>query len=145
MRRKDGTFEEDIQCIIEPREGRGGIFISNLEAASNPDTLLSTRLFTQNIASALSSPQPRAITLPNACPPTLSISTSRPSTARPSTSRSISKLQGHCCSRNYRGRMCWCTAWPEYREVPPWSSLISCAVGPSPFSRPFDWSKVNAK
>jgi hypothetical protein len=30
MRRKDGTFEEDIQCIIEPREGRGGIFISNL-------------------------------------------------------------------------------------------------------------------
>lgn len=50
MRRKDGTFEEDIQCIIEPREGRGGIFISNLEAASNPDTLLSNGLFTQNIA-----------------------------------------------------------------------------------------------
>ena len=30
MRRNDGTFEEDIQCIIEPQAGKGGIFISNI-------------------------------------------------------------------------------------------------------------------
>lgn len=30
MRRQDGTFEEDIECIVDPIEGRGGIFISNL-------------------------------------------------------------------------------------------------------------------
>lgn len=31
MRRKDGTFEEDIQCIVQPnQQDRGGIFISNL-------------------------------------------------------------------------------------------------------------------
>ena len=42
MRRKDGTWEEDIQCIIEPKRGKGGIFISNIEAASNPRTLAST-------------------------------------------------------------------------------------------------------
>lgn len=42
MRRQDGTFEEDIECIVDPIEGRGGIFISNLEAASNPTTLHST-------------------------------------------------------------------------------------------------------
>jgi hypothetical protein len=41
MRRNDGTFEEDIQCIVDPQGGRGGIFISNLEAAANPATLLS--------------------------------------------------------------------------------------------------------
>ena len=42
MRRKDGTYEEDIQCIIPPQQGKGAIFISNLEAASNPQTLAST-------------------------------------------------------------------------------------------------------
>lgn len=28
-------FPEDIQCIIEPAQGRGGIYISNIEAAEN--------------------------------------------------------------------------------------------------------------
>ena len=32
-RRKDGTWEEDIQCIVESSSGRGGIYISNIEAA----------------------------------------------------------------------------------------------------------------
>lgn len=26
-------FPEDIQCIIEPVKGRGGIYVSNIEAA----------------------------------------------------------------------------------------------------------------
>ncbi len=30
MRKQDGTFEEDIECIVDPIDGRGGIFISNL-------------------------------------------------------------------------------------------------------------------
>jgi hypothetical protein len=49
MRRNDGTFEEDIQCIIEPQAGKGAIFISNIEAASNPATLASTPLSIQSI------------------------------------------------------------------------------------------------
>ena len=51
MRKKDGTFEEDIQCIVEPSGGRGGIFISNIEAATNPLTLQSTASDSQCIAS----------------------------------------------------------------------------------------------
>lgn len=30
MKRQDGTFEEDIQCIVEPINGKGAIFISNI-------------------------------------------------------------------------------------------------------------------
>jgi hypothetical protein len=30
MQRKDGTFEEDIECIVDPSQGKGGLFISNL-------------------------------------------------------------------------------------------------------------------
>jgi len=41
MRRNDGTWEEDIECIVTPKQGKGGIFISNIEAASNPATLSS--------------------------------------------------------------------------------------------------------
>lgn len=26
-------FPEDIECIVEPIQGRGGIFVSNIEAA----------------------------------------------------------------------------------------------------------------
>lgn len=33
------VYPEDIQCIIDPINGRGGIFISNVEAAQNPLTL----------------------------------------------------------------------------------------------------------
>jgi hypothetical protein len=120
MRRKDGTFEEDIQCIIEPREGRGGIFISNLEAASNPDTLLSNGSFTQSIASALSSPRPRETTSHHACPPTSSTSIYPPSIVKVLTFRSTLRVRGHCWSRNYRGPMFWCIAWQECRGVPLW-------------------------
>jgi hypothetical protein len=35
-------YPEDIECIIEPTNGKGGIFISNLEAAENSKTILST-------------------------------------------------------------------------------------------------------
>jgi hypothetical protein len=42
MKKKDGTFEEDIECIVEPLNGRGAIFISNIEAASNSATLQSS-------------------------------------------------------------------------------------------------------
>ncbi len=31
--KKDGKFEEDIDCIIEPVQGIGAIYISNVEAA----------------------------------------------------------------------------------------------------------------
>lgn len=44
MKRIDGTWQEDIQCIVDPVNGRGGIFISNIEAASNPGTLASNYL-----------------------------------------------------------------------------------------------------
>jgi hypothetical protein len=39
MKRTDGTWHEDIQCIVDPTRGKGGIYISNIEAASNPLTL----------------------------------------------------------------------------------------------------------
>jgi hypothetical protein len=55
MRNKDGTFQEDIQCILEPTNGQGAIFISNIEAAANPHTLLSTLHSIQSTASAQSS------------------------------------------------------------------------------------------
>ena len=45
MKNKDGTFQQDIQCIVEPTSNVGGLFISNIEAASNPLTLRSTTLF----------------------------------------------------------------------------------------------------
>ena len=48
MRRNDGNWEEDIQCIIEPHQGVGGIYISNIEAASNPRTLARTTFPTQD-------------------------------------------------------------------------------------------------
>jgi hypothetical protein len=51
MLRKDGTFEEDIQCIVHPRNNKGAIYISNLEAASNPATLQSSNPITQSTPS----------------------------------------------------------------------------------------------
>lgn len=42
-------FPEDIQCILEPLRGVGGIFISNIEAAENPKTLESTPRLNQSI------------------------------------------------------------------------------------------------
>lgn len=35
-------YEEDYSCIIEPQNGKGGIFIGNLEASQNLKTLKST-------------------------------------------------------------------------------------------------------
>ena len=35
------TFPEDIECILEPKNGKGGIFVSNIEVAENPSTLKS--------------------------------------------------------------------------------------------------------
>lgn len=39
MQRK---YIEEIECVLEPVNGRGGLFISNVEAAENPTTLKST-------------------------------------------------------------------------------------------------------
>ena len=35
------VYEEDYSCIVEPQNGRGGIFIGNLEASQNIKTLKS--------------------------------------------------------------------------------------------------------
>lgn len=37
-------FPEDIQCIVQPEQGKGGIYISNIEVAENPQTLKSTKI-----------------------------------------------------------------------------------------------------
>ena len=37
-------FPEDIKCIIDPVEGKGGIYVSNIEVAENPKTLQSKKL-----------------------------------------------------------------------------------------------------
>ena len=33
------TFPEDIECVMDPVNGKGGIYISNVEAAQNLKTL----------------------------------------------------------------------------------------------------------
>lgn len=33
------AFPEDIQCVLDPINGKGGIYISNVEAAQNIHTL----------------------------------------------------------------------------------------------------------
>jgi hypothetical protein len=35
------VYAEDISCVLDAVGGKGGIFISNLEAAQNPRTLQS--------------------------------------------------------------------------------------------------------
>lgn len=39
------TFPEDIECILEPKNGKGGIFVSNIEVAENPSTLKSINTY----------------------------------------------------------------------------------------------------
>lgn len=39
--KSDGTFAEDISCVVPEKSGCGAIFISNIEAACNPNTLKS--------------------------------------------------------------------------------------------------------
>jgi hypothetical protein len=46
-------FPEDIECVVEPRSGRGGLYISNIEVAENPRTLESTTRSIQGSASRL--------------------------------------------------------------------------------------------
>jgi hypothetical protein len=36
------VYPEDIECVHEPMNGKGGIFVGNLEAAQNLNTLKST-------------------------------------------------------------------------------------------------------
>ena len=38
------VYPEDIECVHEPMNGKGGIFVGNLEAAQNLNTLKSTFL-----------------------------------------------------------------------------------------------------
>ncbi len=45
MMNSDGTFAEDISCIVPEKNGCGAVFISNIEAASNPETLKSKKSF----------------------------------------------------------------------------------------------------
>ena len=40
------TYPEDYSCIIPPKGETGGIFIGNLEAAQNTNTLQSTHIHT---------------------------------------------------------------------------------------------------
>ena len=68
------VFPEDIECVLEPTNGKGAIFIGNLEAAESLTTLKSTPPLTQNSTSPPSS-QPaktctsatRRITCPTPC------------------------------------------------------------------------------
>jgi len=36
------VYPEDIECVHEPTNGKGGIYVGNLEAAENLQTLKST-------------------------------------------------------------------------------------------------------
>lgn len=48
----NNKFPEDIECIISsPQPDRGSLYISNIEAAENINTLKSTALLIKNIAS----------------------------------------------------------------------------------------------
>jgi hypothetical protein len=48
------TFPEDIECIVKAKTAdKGSLYISNVEAASNPNTLKSNPLFKQNTTSLL--------------------------------------------------------------------------------------------
>lgn len=49
------TFPEDIECVYQPLNGKGAIYVSNIEAASNPQTLASNQLITKNMESEQSS------------------------------------------------------------------------------------------
>ena len=34
-------YPEDIECVMDPIDGRGGVFLGNLEASENLSTLMS--------------------------------------------------------------------------------------------------------
>ena len=38
-------FPEDIECIVAPQQLKGGIYVSNIEVACNPQTLKSIFYF----------------------------------------------------------------------------------------------------
>ena len=54
------VYPEDIECVHEPINSKGGIYVGNLEAAENLQTLKSNFPFIQNLVSRLSSLRPRA-------------------------------------------------------------------------------------
>lgn len=54
------VYPIDIECVHEPTNGKGGIYVGNLEAAENLPTLKSTSLSIQNSASRLFSLPPKA-------------------------------------------------------------------------------------
>ena len=89
MKNQDGTWKEDIDCIVDPVAGKGGIFISNLEAASNPLTLQRTLFTMQVIESEQSSRRPRGRISHKSCPSTSNTSTSPRSTMSPLISPNI--------------------------------------------------------
>lgn len=37
------VYPEDIECVMDPVGGKGGVFIGNLESAENPKTLSRTK------------------------------------------------------------------------------------------------------
>lgn len=53
------VYPEDLSCIIDSIDGRGGLYIGNLEAAQNINTLKSTPSNIQSSKYAPSSPLPR--------------------------------------------------------------------------------------
>jgi hypothetical protein len=54
------VYQEDLSCILDPQDGKGGLFIGNLEAAQNITTLKSNPTPIQDCKSEPSSLPPRA-------------------------------------------------------------------------------------
>lgn len=57
------VYPEDIECVHDPVNGKGGIFIGNLEAAQNIQTLKSTLYIIKNMESKQFSQQPKEFSL----------------------------------------------------------------------------------
>ena len=53
------VYQEDYSCIIDPVDGKGGLYIGNLEAAQNIPNLRSIYALTQDYKSRPSSLQPK--------------------------------------------------------------------------------------
>ena len=45
------VYQQDYSCILDPVEGKGALYIGNLEAAENPNTLHSNPRDSQNTPS----------------------------------------------------------------------------------------------
>lgn len=53
------VYPEDYSCILDPVDGKGGLYIGNLEAAQNLPNLRSKFCLTQDCKSKLYSQHPR--------------------------------------------------------------------------------------